>query len=766
MTLSTALSTPSNGCRLVATDGRELPLVSVEVLAEAGGGLCRTRLRQRFANPHAEPLCVTYLLPLPADGAVVDLAFVLGGRRTVGRVRRTADARAAFEQALVEGRTATLLEQQRSSLFTQELGNVPPGSEVEVEIDVEQPLAWEDGGWTWRWPTVVGPRYLGAPGETPDADRVVVDVATRVDAVCRARLAIADDRTGPTHSPSHALTAEDGGVALAGALDRDLVVRWPVAAPEPGLRLEVARPDGDDAAYGLLTLVPPRVAGTSVPRDLCLLLDTSGSMSGVPLAQAVAFCTALVAGLRTGDRLEMIEFSSTQRRWKPGPTPIGAASRAEAVAWLGALRASGGTAMHEAVTEALRPLRPDAERQVVLITDGYIGFEAEVIGRIRKGLPAGSRIHTVGIGSSVNRTLTSGVARAGGGHEAVVGPDEPVATAVAALLARTGDPLWTDVSIDGASVLDRAPASIPDLLAGAPVRVAVKLVPTGGPLVVTWRSASGVERRELRVSPALTSIGRRVVATRFAREKVEDLELARTSGDATGVDEAVEGLGLRHRIATRLTSWIAVTEEATVDPTAAVRRQTMPHALPYGVSAEGVGLRAAATAAPPPPPSAAFPLGGAFAAPPSPVRRAAPADLKKAETARAPGAAPRQEKAKEARETQDSWAPVPASRLTEDEVKRLSDDVPAPAPLRIVAHRTVLADGRVVIRFELLAELAWDPTAVVVVDAQGRRFPVTPVSGTTVAGRYPAGTTLRLVLDGHGPQGDTLEVGGLVLEVR
>ena len=92
MTVTTHSSpTLSSGCRLVTTDGRLLPLRSVNVAADAGGGLARVRLRQTFVNPWLEPLAVTYLLPLPADGAVVDFAFVLGGAadrrsgRTQGR---------------------------------------------------------------------------------------------------------------------------------------------------------------------------------------------------------------------------------------------------------------------------------------------------------------------------------------------------------------------------------------------------------------------------------------------------------------------------------------------------------------------------------------------------------------------------------------------------------------------------------------------------------------------------------------------------------
>lgn len=596
--LATLPSTdPSTGCRLVALDGRPLPLTHVAVSADAGGGLARVVLRQTFVNPYPEPLAATYLLPLPADGAVVDFSFTIGGRRIAGRVERKADARAAFAQAVVEGRTAALLEQDRSSVFTQELGNLPPGVPIEVEIEVEQLLAWVNHGWEWRWPTVVGPRFMGAAGQVPDAAKVTVPVADQALPVrCEVVLAIRDTQTGAVTSPSHAVTARDT-VHLDGALDRDIVVRWPVAAPEPGVRIEVAHPVGDADAYGLLTVVPPASTGTGcapVSRDLCLLLDVSGSMGGAPLDQLRRFSTELVDGLRDGDQLEMIAFASAPERWVHAPVRIDATTRAQARRWIAGLSAGGGTAMHDAVIEALAPLRADAARQVVLMTDGYIGFEQQVIRKIRERLPAGSRIHAVGVGSSVNRTLTTGVARAGGGVEAIVSIDEPVDDAVRMLLARTGDPLWVAVQVTGTAVREVAPAAVPDLLAGCPARIVTRLDPAGGTVVVSARTATGTTRHELQIGPVSAGSGRRVLATRFARERVEDLETALSSGEtASLVDAAIEALGLRHRIATRLTSWVAATEEATVDAGDPTRHVDIPHELPHGVSAEGVGLRPA-----------------------------------------------------------------------------------------------------------------------------------------------------------------------------
>src|SRR2546427_12729140 len=57
------------------------------------------------------------------------------------------------------------------------------------------------------------------------------------------------------------------------------------------------------------------------------------------------------------------------------------------------------------------------------------------------------------------------------------------------------------------------------------------------------------------------------------------------------LDTRIETLGLDFQITTRLTSWVAVTEEATVDPLHPLRRERIPQALPAGLSAAGLGLR-------------------------------------------------------------------------------------------------------------------------------------------------------------------------------
>ncbi|MEO8554434.1 MAG: VIT domain-containing protein, partial [Kofleriaceae bacterium] len=283
----------STGAEVVASDGRALPLTGARLVGEAQGGLARLVLEQTFANHYTEVLKVTYRMPLPADGAVSGYEFEIGKRTVKGVVDKKERARERFEQALVAGHTAALLEQERADIFTQQIGNIPAGERVVARITIDQRLAWlPEGEWELRFPTVIGPRYIGSADTIQDAKATHLKVTNQPQAITfQISLQIGDAITGGAKpsSPSHTLTKRGDVIELASGtrLDRDIVVRWPVAAAAPGLALNVARrPTGD--AFGLVTIVPPARAANAKPvaRDLLVLLDTSGSMGGGPLEKA------------------------------------------------------------------------------------------------------------------------------------------------------------------------------------------------------------------------------------------------------------------------------------------------------------------------------------------------------------------------------------------------------------------------------------------------------------------------------------------------
>ncbi len=776
-------STPSCGGTLVSTDGRTLPLRSASVSGRHRAGLGRVTLEQTFENPYAEPLRVTYQLPLPEEGAVSGFSFRIGDREIVGEVDRKERARERFERALAEGRSAAHLEQERASLFTQEVGNIPPGQTVVVKIEIDQRLVWipeagkAAGGWEWRFPTVVAPRYLGASGRVPDASRVAVVVADRPRPITMSmEMEIADalPRGASPSSPSHVLAPGRGGrVSFAEegvGLDRDIVLRWPVATPQVGLAVDVARPKAGHAMarhlFGLLTVVPPSIRPDApVSRDLVVLLDTSGSMGGEPLEQAKRVTSALIDGLTERDTIELIEFSSRPRRFAKTPMAADAKARTKALGWVASLRAGGGTEMVSGILAALEGVRAEAQRQVVVITDGLIGFERDVVSAILEQLPSGSRVHTVGVGSAVNRSLTGPAARAGRGVEVVIGIGEDPERATTRLLERTQDPLVVDLEIEGDALLEQAPLRLPDLYAGSPALVSVKLSGTGGTLRVRGRTAAGLWEAKVEARSPADGAGNPGVITCFAREKVEDHELTKTAGgDPKAADAAIAQLGVAYQISTRLTSWVAISETVDVDPGDPTRREVVPQEIPYGMSVEGLGLRAASMVAAGGPPPA--PMAGAMPPPmAAPARSSgmrlrrlsAPAQPPEAKKKEAKGGilsrvfggggSPRDEfdaddfAADEGQmeETEKSMREVAASSVTRSGVL-LGDAFTG----QVLSKQ----DDTWIVEVLVTGAIRWSPeSSVMLALADGTQLEATVIpSGTTRAGDVGPGTRVRLVL--------------------
>ena len=804
MTSQAAAMTQS---QLVAPSDHALALRSAALRVDACAGLGRVVLEQCFANAYDESLHVTYRLPLPADAAVSGFRFHIGERVIEGEIDRRADARERFEQAVASGHSAALLEQQRSSLFEQEIGNVPPHAEVKCEIVLDQRLRWLDEGmWEWRFPLATAPRYLGEPDRVPDARALALDVGERLEVRASLRMVVRDGlRAGCSpESPSHPLScvAEDTGFVVtlgsgnAAQLDRDLVVRWPVG--EAAVRASVdragPRPKSPDA-HALVCLVPPRpeAAMTALPRDLTVLLDTSGSMGGPPLEQAKAVVVALLDGLGEQDSFELIEFSWRPRRFRPGRLAGTAANRRAAIGWVRALAAGGGTEMRSGILEALAPLDADRQHQVVLVTDGLVGFEQEIVAKVLELLPSGARLHTVGVGSAVNRSLTGPAARAGRGVEVVLGLGEDPEQAAVRLCARTVAPLVVGLEVSGSALLESVPACLPDLYAGAPVLLSLRVRAGGGELVVRGKTAAGSFEQRHVLGAAEAGSGSDAVVTLFGREAVEDAEMRLGAGaDARAIDAEIERLGLAYRIATRLTSWLAIDSQPSVDPRSPTRRERVPQALPYGTSIEGLGLRAPTSAtatgtvsgvlyasalgmapaafgalgtakpkmaiargrvaadrgAPPPAGMAAPPPPRAPARQKSPLRRMADALLGELPSRRSPKAAePREER--------------PVALAAKPAVRSLHG--------RIVSRK----GRRLVIEVLVDAPLDWQPADVRVRFAGSAQAVRAEIEWecTTRPGSLGAGITLRLVLElGEDPPGQAAELvqlvsGSLALEI-
>jgi Ca-activated chloride channel family protein len=138
----------------------EVPLKHTSVKAQISGFISRVTVTQDFENNFPEKIEAVYTFPLPQAAAVDDLTMLIGERTIKGKIMRRGEAQAAYTAAKEQGKVASLLNQERPNVFTQQIANIMPGQQIRIIISYVETLKYEDGSYEWSFPMVVGPRYM------------------------------------------------------------------------------------------------------------------------------------------------------------------------------------------------------------------------------------------------------------------------------------------------------------------------------------------------------------------------------------------------------------------------------------------------------------------------------------------------------------------------------------------------------------------------------------------------------------------------------
>ena len=246
-----------------------------------------------------------------------------------------------------------------------------------------------------------------------------------------------------------------------------------------GLNLLSYKPAGEDGFFLLLAAPGIEVAPDEViRRDLILVMDISGSMQGVKMAQAQEAAHYLVDNLNPGDHFNLIAFSTGARLWSAELQPGDSDSRRDAHRWIDRLPASGSTDINRALLEALAQLQnPTAGSRpayVLFMTDGLPTQGETDAGRIvanaLDNLPSDRsiRLFTFGVGYDVDTHLLDTLSSELGGRSSYVKPDERIDETIGDFYEQISTPVLSDVAIDLPGILtdDTYPFPLPDLFAG------------------------------------------------------------------------------------------------------------------------------------------------------------------------------------------------------------------------------------------------------------------------------------------------------------
>ncbi|MEW6496307.1 MAG: VIT domain-containing protein [Cyanobacteriota bacterium] len=625
------MPTPTLGGLYVQRGEQQLvfPLKHTKVQAKIAGNVSRVEVTQTFENPFTEPLEAVYVFPLPDEAAVDDMEIKIGDRIIKGNIKKREEAKQIYEQAKRQGRTAGLLEQERDNIFTQSLANIKPGEQIDVTIRYTDRLEFEGGDYEFVFPMVVGPRFIpGTPidenGDTdqvPDASRItppVVGPNTRSalrSSASRSRhdigVTVEIDAGIPVsnvRSTSHQIRIEHEGqivrVQLGGEdtiPNKDLILRYRVSGDKT--QATVLTHSDERGGHFAIYLIPALEYSKDeiVPKDVVFLMDTSGSQMGDPLLKSQELMRRFINGLNPDDTFTIIDFSDTTQQLSAKPLPNIPQNRQKAIAYINQLQANGGTYLLPGIRAVLNfPAAPAGRlRSIVLLTDGYIGNDNEVLAEVQRELKPGNRLYSFGVGSSPNRFLLNRIAEIGRGTSQIVRQDEPTEEVAEKFFRQINNPVLTNIQMSWEGTGEAPtiyPSVAPDLFAEQPlVLFGRKQDRTTGKLHITGVAAGGQPYEktfnlvfEVEAGKIPTLQGNPAIAQLWGRARIKNLMNQMFDYEKKAQVEAVTQTALTYQLLSQYTAFVAVSEEVRVDPEGKSVSVQVPVEMPEGVSYEGI----------------------------------------------------------------------------------------------------------------------------------------------------------------------------------
>lgn len=546
-------------------------IAKLEIDASIRDQVAEVQVGQTFKNRTSRVLQVKFVFPLPYDGAIDQMTFMVDGEELEGRLLEADKAREIYQSYVRRSQDPALVQWIGTGMFQTQVFPVPPGAERTVSLRYTQ-LCRRSGSLN-DWLLPLSPtKFTCSP---------IGEIAIRG----RIR---SETKLGNVYSPSHDVEIDRDSEKVARFVyeanrqipNRDFRVLWDTGESPVQLSVVSHRSDSDQDGYFMLMIQPqfpkPSSDFAKAGKNVVLVMDKSGSMRGEKIDQARRAATYVVEKLRSRDRFTLINYDSNVENFRSELAEADKETRSDAKEYIDSMLAGGSTNIDGALSEALEMCEgADGPVYVVFMTDGRptVGERnaMKIADNAKKHLREGVRLFSLGVGHDVNSRLLDKLASICLGQTTYVRPGEPLDDIVSNLYDRIGAPALTDaklkITVDGKEGRARQlyPSEMYDLFSGDQLVIVgryrkhgeIKIRLTGDFL---GKRQEYVFKDEL---PRETGSGKNVFverlwATRRIGQIIDEIDLHGENKEL--VDELIV-LSKRHGILTPYTAYLA--EERT-----------------------------------------------------------------------------------------------------------------------------------------------------------------------------------------------------------
>ncbi|MFC1960161.1 VIT domain-containing protein [Chloroflexota bacterium] len=523
-----------------------------------------TRIDQVFVNEGDSVAEGTYIFPVPQGATVSEFTMWVDGQPIQPQLLEAEEARRIYNDIVRQLRDPALLEYVGTNAIRANVFPIPPGDERRIEIEYQEVLDVDNGLVRYVYPLNTE-RFSARPLE---------DVSVHVEI-------ISNDPIQSVYSPSHrvAVDQDDDFQVQVGyeerdvTLDTDFTLYYSVSPDDIDLNLLTYRESADEDGFFLLLVAPPLDVdeAETIPKDVIVVLDQSGSMYGDKWEQAQEAVNYVLDNLNQEDRFNVVVFSTGHRIYAndlQSPAEVDGASR-----WVNGLEAIGGTDIDGALQRALDLVDERRSAVILFITDG-VPTEGEtnieqILDNFQDRATDNVQLFSFGVGDDVDTFLLDQLANNNRGTSAYVRPGERIDEEVAALYGKVDAPVLTNIELDfdGIMVDDLYPDEpLPDLFAGTQMVIVGRYRDSADDVTVRLTGAVNGDRQTFVYAglefPGNAGGGSGTDAEMFiprlwATRKIGALlDQIRLSGENDELVDSVVRLSLRYGIITPYTSFL------------------------------------------------------------------------------------------------------------------------------------------------------------------------------------------------------------------
>ncbi len=408
--------------------------------------VARVQVSQSFVNTGSRQMEVAFVFPLPYDGAIDRLTFMVDGKEFPAKLLPAKEARAIYESHVRKNQDPALLEWLGKGMFKTSVFPVPAGAERTVTLRYSQLLRKDHNLTDFLFPLGTA-KYTSAPVEKVEI-KVTIESSIKIKNVYSPTHSIKVDRSGKRGA--QIVYSSKNVVPTA-----DFRLFFSVAKGRLGANVISYRPAGDENGYFLL-LASPEIKSDDAerpPKNVVCVFDRSGSMSGEKIKQAREALKFILNNLRKGDLFNVIAYDSDIESFKPELQRYNDKTRKQALGFVEGLFAGGATNIDGALNKAMSMLQDTSRPNfIIFMTDGQPTMgetnEAKIVERAKGNNKVRARLISFGVGYDVNSRLLDRLSRANYGQSEFVRPNEDIETQVSRLYSKISSPAMTDVAVD------------------------------------------------------------------------------------------------------------------------------------------------------------------------------------------------------------------------------------------------------------------------------------------------------------------------------